>query len=878
MARISFSQFSSGLPVARENPVTPIADPMERKSGMISRTVSDIPSDVVDTFKGVIGAGRKGAENITEAFTKPGLTVPQRVAGAVVAPFSAVVNAGGEAIKGATKLFTTEEFESTLSSAIANLGEEVMSTDAAKKMVQMYETLPEDQKFTLSNIIAPMTNVMSAGGGATLAKPVIGAAKTGLKGAVATVKETVKRTPQQAANDVVMAANPVANPILDTISGMGTQIKDFAKRTVGEAQDTASEARRFAEMPEPKAKLIKNGADERVINVMEKGTPEEVKIYRELVEQAKKKELDPTPNTPQPKVIAGRELLKPVDYIIKERKSVGAKLGDYRKNLGTAKNIDTNPAFRNFHEHLKTNFGVKFDKDGNIIENTGTLASSDVKLVQKIYDQLRSDKKNSQVELDQWLQRTYKDYDLVQARERTFSEEVPRIADFARSEVRKLMPEDYNKLATDYARLSRPLTDFVKLVGYKGDLNKLTAKELKTAEVALRVLGNAADRPQSVIDDLLDTATEAGYQSNIDLNRLIYVTDQLEDLYDITPSRGFSGSATRGINQSSAAGVVGDAATMNIGGLFNRAMSSRASQKEIQASFEEYLKYLDEGGTPPAKPTSFNEGGTPGKTTFKRDENLSPEYKKIEDSAFKRIEDSEEELLTQYQSLEDTKGGRIINTDSFRRLFTEDGYDGSNAAAVQEPSSYLSKKAYAKALSNPEEMVIFTAGGSGTGKTSALKGIQEISNELDSAAAVVDSNFSSLDSAVTKIKQAEKAGKAVIVDYVYRDPLDSFENGVVARMLNNKTEMGRLVPSKVVAGNHIDSLKVVRQVEEMGIPVNYVDNSLGHGNAKISSFEEINSKANYPSAEELTKQFNTIAKRLLEEGKISQKAYEAYIR
>jgi hypothetical protein len=767
MSRVSFKEFSAGLPVTRQTPAQPKPQ-LDDKGNVVGRALSDIPSDIVDTFKGVIGAGRRGSEKFAEAFTTPDLSIPQRVAGAVVAPLSALVNAGGEAIKGGAKLLTTEEFEASLSGAIGQVGEKIMSTDAAKKAVELYDSLPEDQKYTLSSIIAPMANVMTAGVGGIGAKPVLNSLKEGLKQATkatvketvkrtpqeaaeavvrsanptpnpvvdtisgaakqvtdfakrtvneaqdtaatarrlnempepksnlirkgaderivnvmegatpeeikvyrelieqakakeidptpntpqpkATVKETVKRTPQEAAEAVVRSANPTPNPVVDTISGAAKQVTDFAKRTVNEAQDTAATARRLNEMPEPKSNLIRKGADERIVNVMEGATPEEIKVYRELIEQAKAKEIDPTPNTPQPKAVAGREFLKPVDYIITERKSVGKELGEYRKNLSTVKDVDTNPAFQNFHTYLKDNFKVKFDKKGQIIPNTGTLAASDVKLIQKIYNQLRSDKKNSQAELDQWLQRTYKDYDLVQAREKTFSEEVPRIAEKARSEVRALMPEDYNKLATDYAQLSRPLNEFVKLLGYKGNLDDLTAKELKTGEIALRVLGNAADRPQSVIDDILETATDRGFQSNVDLNRLIYITDQLEDLYDITPSRGFSGSATRGINKSDAAGVIGDAATMNIGGLFNRAMGSRATQKEIQAAFEEYVKYLDEGGEVKPKPGSFKKGeipeSTPAETVAKTIEEMitkAPEAKSfidgIADSAIAGLPD-----------------------------------------------------------------------------------------------------------------------------------------------------------------------------------------------------------------------------------------------
>ena len=68
------------------------------------------------------------------------------------------------------------------------------------------------------------------------------------------------------------------------------------------------------------------------------------------------------------------------------------------------------------------------------------------------------------------------------------------------------MPKEYTTLSTQYASIMKPLQEVVKTLGYKGDIDKLTTKELKAAEVALRVLGNAADRPQSMIDNVLEAA------------------------------------------------------------------------------------------------------------------------------------------------------------------------------------------------------------------------------------------------------------------------------------------------------------------------------------------------------------------------------------
>jgi len=258
---------------------------------------------------------------------------------------------------------------------------------------------------------------------------------------------------------------------------------------------------------------------------------------------------------------------------------------------------------------------------------------------------------------------------------------------------------------------------------------------------------------------------------------------------------------------------------------------------------------------------------------FKNDTTLSTANSKVEKAAFAKITANEAKLLADYK----VKHGKVINTDSFRPFFSDVGYVGHNAAAVQEPSSYLSKKAYTEALKNPQPVVSFMAGGSGTGKTSAIKDIPRLSKIQKNSAAIVDSNLSSYDSAIGKIFEAHKAKKRVIIDFVYRDPFDSFENGVIKRMIDNPDEMGRLVPAKVVAANHIDSFDVVRKLQDLGVTVNYIDNSLGAGKAAEVDRKYMDAKVKYPSKEELTEKFKAIAKRLLDEGKITKEQYGGYI-
>jgi len=132
------------------------------KAGVVPRVLTDIPSDIAETAKGFVGAARQGAQNITEAFTKEGITVPQRIVGATVAAPSAVVNMGAEAVIGAGKLLTTDEFEKTITAKIGEGVQGLAETGLGKFLADSYNNLPESEKYTLSKIIAPIANVVTS--------------------------------------------------------------------------------------------------------------------------------------------------------------------------------------------------------------------------------------------------------------------------------------------------------------------------------------------------------------------------------------------------------------------------------------------------------------------------------------------------------------------------------------------------------------------------------------------------------------------------------------------------------------------------------------------------------------------------------------------
>lgn len=308
--------------------------------------------------------------------------------------------------------------------------------------------------------------------------------------------------------------------------------------------------------------------------------------------------------------------------------------------------------------------------------------------------------------------------------------------------------------------------------------------------------------------------------------------------------------------------------------IINDAIKSGSDKELINT-----LKKLNKETTPLKSsplPSSKSILGTPREFA----KNISGEYKNIESRAFARVDKDWEKILDDYKS----KYGNVVNSYSFRPYFKADGYNGSNAAAVQEPSSELAKMAWANGLKNEGQFATLFAGGSGTGKTSAIKNIELAKDMVDNSAVILDGNLSSYGSAIKKIKQANDAGKVSPILYVYREPVDAMINGVVKRSINNIDEMGRIVPTKVVADNHIGSWKTVKRLAEEGNTVISIDNSLGAKNAKIVPLNDLTEKVKYPSVEELTKLLNEEIKRLYENkikiGKraITEEEYKAYIK
>jgi hypothetical protein len=230
-----------------------------------------------------------------------------------------------------------------------------------------------------------------------------------------------------------------------------------------------------------------------------------------------------------------------------------------------------------------------------------------------------------------------------------------------------------------------------------------------------------------------------------------------------------------------------------------------------------------------------------------------------------------------------TDGGRINSTDNWREVFPVYRENRNKSALVHEGASELSKKWYAKKLSEPvpegfDNAVLFTAGGTGAGKTSAIQESPILKPLADKANIIYDTNMNGLKSSVKKINQALDANRDVDIVYTYRDPEDALRQGALTRAMkmerNHKS--GRTVPLNEHLKTHIGSYDTMFKLQEMykddpRVSIRAIDNSFGKGQSKVVPLDKI-PKIN---ENEVSPRLNRALEEEYQSGRISKNIYEA---
>lgn len=207
-----------------------------------------------------------------------------------------------------------------------------------------------------------------------------------------------------------------------------------------------------------------------------------------------------------------------------------------------------------------------------------------------------------------------------------------------------------------------------------------------------------------------------------------------------------------------------------------------------------------------------------------------------------------DKAVENYSKLPETLGGKVMSTDVARELSPDYIADRTKSAETHEAASSFIKALWKEKLSDkpgPEASVVFTAGGTGAGKTTALQD----AHGIKFADIVYDTNLNGYKSSLQKIQQALDSGRNVQVMYVYRDPVDAMRNGALKRAERQAKEFGtgRTVPISAHIESHVESLTTMRQLAEHfkddpRFTITTYDNSFGVGNVRqvdLDSLKEL---------------------------------------
>lgn len=280
------------------------------------------------------------------------------------------------------------------------------------------------------------------------------------------------------------------------------------------------------------------------------------------------------------------------------------------------------------------------------------------------------------------------------------------------------------------------------------------------------------------------------------------------------------------------------------------------------------------GATQPP-PRGPRGGEAAGAEVIPRAENLSPANRDIETRFAEQIAEDVEGAVEAYKRVPGAMGGKVINTDLVRELSEDYVQNRSGlSSAVHEPASWLTKEIYKRELANPDptgrNIVTFTAGGTGAGKTTAIAGVPAVQRATQRSQIVYDTNMNTYKSSVTKIDQALKAGKTVRIVTVVRDPVDALVSGALPRA----ERMGRTVRLDEHAKTHIGVVETIPRLMEKyqgdkRVKFDFIDNTGGKNDVKLGS-KQLLSKLDLANLES---RLNDALEQEHQSGRISDEVY-----
>ena len=375
--------------------------------------------------------------------------------------------------------------------------------------------------------------------------------------------------------------------------------KSATSKIVGAAEDMVAKEARIKSLSKAGQNLVRSGMPEDTIAFVSNASPKTQLSFSKMLSDHKRGLSDRTyVQTQMVKQEPAQTLLRYAEGIQAGSNRAAANL---KAIAGTNPNerVDFSSAFQVYVDKLAKR-GITVDpRTGNFV-SSGKVPSSEMKYYNDIYREIQEVAQNnpqlSRQKAHELRQRLYATLDSATRQggkpgQRPFSDAVDADVQALRRSLAEQLGPEYQKAAAEYAQNEQVLSKLSKFAGVP--INQISTKDRAVGEVLMRALGNASDRPQSLINDVVAAAQRNGVVTDVNINSQIDFADLLEKLYGSTQSRTLAAQVRQGTREAGEdlGGTAFNVASGNFGGAImqgGRTLLGKGEQDQIRA-FEAFI-------------------------------------------------------------------------------------------------------------------------------------------------------------------------------------------------------------------------------------------------------------------------------------------------
>lgn len=444
----------------------------------------------------------------------------------------------------------------------------------------------------------------AAGAGSSLLKGKVGSALVqsvkggalagGLTGAGATLEDQGAQTDPGSliantaigtgVGGLIGGALPVAGAALGTVAPIIRGASRNIRKVAEGADNMVQRANMIRSLPnKAEQTALRAGIPDPVVNFIRE-TPDATKSsFKEMLEM-QKKAVSSMGATPEAKLVPARTFLSYVDDISKGSRKATEQLKTIAAKNPTEK-VDFSNAFQTYIGKLKER-GIEVNPSTGKFTSTGNVPTSELKYYDDILTEIQAVAKNdpnlTRSQAHQLRQRLFATLDSAtrqggQVGQRPYGPQVDMDVQTLRQALADIIGPEYKEAARNYATNEAVLREVAKIAGTT--IDEIPTKDLKFAEVLMRTMGNASDRPKTLINDVVEAAKRNGSTVDQDILAQLQFADLLESIYGTSQNRAMRGQVSRGVSDA-ATDIAGDFFAGNRANMISKIFKAVAGQSE----------------------------------------------------------------------------------------------------------------------------------------------------------------------------------------------------------------------------------------------------------------------------------------------------------